>query len=184
MVERALEAYATAYGLCSVSLRYFNAAGADESGRIGERHDPETHLIPRALGAAHAGAELDVYGNDYPTRDGTCIRDYVHVTDLARAHVAALSYLSAGGLPVALNLGTGRGNSVLEVLGKVEQITGREVRRRIAPRRQGDPPELVADPSAAEKVLTWKAHLSLDEMISSAWRWMQRKQELATASHG
>lgn len=183
-IEQALKSYGAAYGLRSVSLRYFNAAGADEEGRIGECHDPETHLIPRALEAARSGTELEVFGDDYQTPDGTCVRDYVHVTDLARAHVAALSRLSAGGVPAVLNLGTGRGNSVLEVLGKVKQITGRGVRHRIAPRRQGDPPELVADPSAAERVLGWKPQLSLGEMISSAWRWMQRKQEFARASRG
>jgi UDP-glucose-4-epimerase GalE len=173
--ERALEAYDVAYGLRFASLRYFNAAGADETGETGECHDPETHLIPLALGAAtEQGAPLQVFGGDYPTADGTCIRDYIHVTDLAEAHVKALEHLLGGGSSIALNLGTGRGHSVKEVITAVEAITGRPVRKQLGPRRAGDPPALVADPRRAEGVLGWKAKRSLAEIVSTAWQWLQR----------
>jgi len=150
--ENALEAYGRAYGLRSVSLRYFNAAGADESGEIGELHDPETHLIPLALAATTIGRELQVYGSDYDTQDGTCLRDYVHVSDLADAHVRALQYLERGSDEnsndsIAVNLGAGRGHSVLEIIKAAETATGRPVRRKMQPRRVGDPPVLVADPA-------------------------------------
>jgi UDP-glucose-4-epimerase GalE len=175
--EQALEAYDRAYGLRFASLRYFNAAGADESGDIGELHDPESHLIPSALLAAiGARPELELYGTDYPTPDGTCVRDYVHVNDLADAHVSALEHLSGGGNSLALNLGTGHGYSVQEVLNKIEQVTGRRVPTRIAPRRPGDPPALVADPALAEQLLRWKATRSLDDIVTTAWRWMQRRE--------
>jgi UDP-glucose-4-epimerase GalE len=175
--EQALEAYDHAYGLRFASLRYFNAAGADESGDIGELHDPENHLIPSALLAATgARPELDLYGTDYPTPDGTCVRDYIHVNDLADAHVSALEHLSGGGNSLALNLGTGQGSSVKQVLTKIEQVTGRRVPTRIAPRRPGDPPALVADPALAEQLLGWKAKRSLDEIVTTAWRWMQRRE--------
>jgi UDP-glucose-4-epimerase GalE len=173
-VEHALEAYDRAYGMRSARLRYFNAAGADESGEIGELHDPETHLIPLALAAANGGPELQVYGDDYPTADGTCIRDYIHVSDLADAHVRALEHLVSGGESLSLNLGTGRGHSVLEVVSAVEKLTGRPVCRRVASRRPGDPPELVADPGLAQRVLQWKARRDLHEVVSTAWRWMQK----------
>jgi UDP-arabinose 4-epimerase len=176
-LEQALEAYDRPYGLRFASLRYFNAAGADESGDIGELHDPENHLIPSALLAATgARPELELYGSDYPTPDGTCIRDYIHVNDLADAHVSALEHLSGGGNSLALNLGTGRGYSVKEVLKKIEQVTGRRVPTRIVPRRPGDPPALVADPSLAEQLLRWKATRSLDDIVTTAWRWMQRRE--------
>ncbi len=172
--ENALQAYSQAYGLRFASLRYFNAAGADESGQIGELHSPETHLIPSALEAvAGARLQLDVYGVDYPTSDGTCIRDYVHVSDLAEAHVLALEYLAKGGDSVALNLGTGQGQSVKQVLETVEEVTGHKVPQRISARRPGDPPILVADPRRAEGLLRWKATRSLTDMIASAWKWMQ-----------
>jgi len=177
--ENALEAYGRAYGLRSVSLRYFNAAGAagskNESGEIGEMHDPETHLIPLALAASSAnGPELQVYGSDYPTPDGTCVRDYIHVNDLAEAHVRALQYLEKGGDSLAINLGTGRGHSVLEVIQAAEKATGRPVRRTIGPRRPGDPPVLVADPAKAQNVLGWTAKRNLADIVSSAWAWMQK----------
>ena len=183
--ENALEAYNRAYGLRTVRLRYFNAAGADESGEIGEMHDPETHLIPLALAASTAkGAELQVpalqiYGSDYPTPDGTCLRDYIHVNDLADAHVRALQYLERGGDEkgggsLAVNLGTGRGHSVLEVIRAAEEVTGRPVRRTIGPRRPGDPPVLVADPAKAQRVLGWTAQRDLADIVSSAWTWMQK----------
>ena len=175
-LERALEAYGQAYGLPSAQLRYFNAAGADESGDIGELHSPETHLIPLVLAACtDTGPELQVYGSDYPTPDGSCIRDYIHVTDLADAHVRALQYLENGGGSLTANLGTGRGYSVLEVIQAAERITGCRVRRKLASRRPGDPPALVADPSHAQAVFQWCAKHDLIEMISSAWKWMQRE---------
>jgi UDP-glucose-4-epimerase GalE len=174
--ENALEAYDRAYGLRSVRLRYFNAAGADESGETGELHDPETHLIPLALAASiDTRPELKIFGSDYPTADGTCIRDYIHVNDLADAHVRALQYLEKDGADsVAVNLGTGRGHSVLEVIQAAENATGRPVRRKIGPRRPGDPPVLVADPSKAQRVLGWTAKRNLADIVSSAWNWMQR----------
>ena len=173
--ENALEAYSRAYGLRSVSLRYFNAAGADESGEIGELHDPETHLIPLALAAStENGPELQIYGSDYPTPDGTCVRDYIHVNDLADAHVRALQHLEKGGDSLAINLGTGRGHSVLEVIRAAENATGRPVRRKIGPRRPGDPPILVADPAKAQSVLGWTAKRNLADIVSSAWAWMQK----------
>ena len=173
--ENALEAYSRAYGLRSVSLRYFNAAGADESGEIGELHDPETHLIPLALAASAAnGPELQIHGSDYPTPDGTCVRDYIHVNDLADAHVRALQYLEKGGDLLAINLGTGRGHSVLEAIRAAESATGRPVRRKIGPRRPGDPPILVADPARAQRVLGWTAKRNLADIVSSAWAWIQK----------
>jgi UDP-glucose-4-epimerase GalE len=173
--ENALEAYGRAYGLRSVSLRYFNAAGADESGEIGELHDPETHLIPLALAACAAnGPELQIHGSDYPTPDGTCVRDYIHVNDLADAHVRALQYLEKGGDSLAINLVTGRGHSVFEVIQAAESATGRPVRRKIGPRRPGDPPVLVADPAKAQTVLGWTAKRNLADIVSSAWTWMQK----------
>jgi len=173
--EHALEAYDQAYGLRSARLRYFNAAGADESGEIGELHHPETHLIPLALAACtDNGPELQVYGADYPTADGTCIRDYIHVNDLADAHVRALQYLQSGGESLAANLGTGQGHSVFEVIQVTERVTRRPVRRRTVSRRPGDPPVLVADPSRAQTVLQWTAKRNLDDIVSSAWLWMQK----------
>ena len=173
--ENALEAYSRAYGLRSVSLRYFNAAGADESGEIGEIHDPETHLIPLALAASTAsGPELQVHGSDYPTTDGTCVRDYIHVNDLADAHVRALEYLEKNGDSLAINLGTGRGHSVLEVIEAAKNATGRPVRRKMGPRRPGDPPVLVADPTKAQEVLGWTANRNLADIVESAWNWMRK----------
>ncbi|MFZ0936131.1 MAG: UDP-glucose 4-epimerase GalE [Bryobacteraceae bacterium] len=172
--ENALEAYARAYGLSYAALRYFNAAGADESGEIGELHDPETHLIPLALAAAsETGPELQVFGIDHPTPDGTCIRDYVHVNDIAEAHVLALRHLMMGGQSVTLNLGTGEGFSVKQVLACVHRVTGKEVRWRQAPRRDGDPPSLVADSSRAYQVLRWRPQRALEEIVSTAWDWIE-----------
>ena len=172
--ERALESYDRAYGLRYASLRYFNAAGADESGEIGEVHEPETHVIPLALDAASgAGPELQVFGGDYPTPDGTPIRDYIHVNDLAEAHVQALKKIEAGGESVALNLGTGEGFSVKQVLAMVERVTGKAVPHYISARRAGDPPALVADPSKAQKELGWKAARGLEQIVSTAWKWQQ-----------
>lgn len=175
--ENALEAYDRAYGLRFASLRYFNAAGADESGEIGEMHQPETHLIPLALDAAvGARPALDIFGDDYPTPDGTCLRDYVHVNDLAEAHVAALHYLEQTPTSIAVNLGSGTGTSVKEILDAVEKVSGRQVPRCIVPRRPGDPPALVADPSRAESVLHWKTQRTLDQIVATAWKWKQSQQ--------
>ena len=172
--EHALEAYDRAYGLRSARLRYFNAAGADDSGEIGELHDPETHLIPLALMATTLGGpELQVFGNDYPTPDGTCLRDYIHVNDLADAHVRALQHLEKGGESLALNLGTGKGNSVLEVIQTAEKVTGKPVRRKVGPRRAGDPPILVADASKAQQVLGWTAQRDLTNIVATAWNFMR-----------
>ena len=172
--ENALEAYSRAYGLKYVAFRYFNAAGADESGSVGESHEPETHLIPLIFHAIQGKrAALQIFGDEYPTHDGTCIRDYIHVTDLAEAHVLGLEYLSRAD-SIALNLGTGNGHSVHEVISAVEKATGHKVPTHIGPRRAGDPAELVADPSLAEKLLHWKAKRSLEQIIASAWAWAQK----------
>jgi UDP-glucose 4-epimerase len=177
--EFALEAYGRAYDLRFVSFRYFNAAGADETGKIGEMHAPETHLIPSVFEAidGERGA-LQIFGDDYPTPDGTCVRDYIHVNDLADAHVLGMEYLEDGA-SAELNLGTGRGYSVREVISTIERITGRTVPTRMAPRRPGDPAKLVADPSQAEKLLSWKAKYSLDQIVTTAWNWAQRRKKTA-----
>jgi len=168
--EQMLEAYDRAYDFRYVSLRYFNAAGADESGDIGELHDPETHLIPLALrAAAGLGPALQVFGSDYPTPDGTCVRDYIHVNDLASAHVKAVEHLLAGKESVAMNLGTGAGASVREVISAVEKVTGKAVPHKLVPRRAGDPPALVANPAKAHSLLNGKATRGLQEIVSTAW---------------
>jgi UDP-arabinose 4-epimerase len=177
--EQALEAYDRAYGLHFASLRYFNAAGADESGEIGELHDPETHLIPLALSAAAGtGRELQIFGADYPTPDGTCIRDYIHVNDLADAHVKALEHLAGGESSFAVNLGTGSGYSVQQVISAVERATGKAVPHKLAPRRAGDPPALVANPAKAQALLHWKASRGLPEIVATAWKWMQNRSAM------
>jgi UDP-glucose-4-epimerase GalE len=173
MVEQILADYARAYDLRAVCLRYFNAAGADADGELGERHDPETHLVPIVLEAA-AGrrSAVPVYGHDYPTRDGTCVRDYIHVTDLARAHHLALRYLLAGGASVNLNLGNGSGYSVQEVIEAARRVTGRRIEIDHQERRPGDPPELVAGSAKARQLLGWQAvDSSLENIITTAWRW-------------
>ena len=165
-IELALAAWSGAYGLRWAALRYFNAAGAHPSGLLRESHDPETHLIPLALdaGLGHRG-ELSVFGTDYPTPDGTCIRDYIHVEDLASAHLAALARLEAGEQLGALNLGTGHGCSVRQVLDAAARVLGRPIPHQIAPRRAGDPPQLIADPSRAMSMLGWQPQRSSLEMI-------------------
>jgi UDP-arabinose 4-epimerase len=179
MMERLCKDFETACGLRSVALRYFNACGADTDCEIGERHDPEPHLIPRILMAADGqiGA-LDVFGDDYPTPDGTCIRDYIHVDDLADAHIRAARYLIDGGASDAFNLGTGRGASVLEVIAAAETASKKSVPRTISARRAGDPAMLVADPSKARRVLGWQAGNSdLESIASSAWAWHRQERQ-------
>ncbi|HET8667315.1 MAG TPA: UDP-glucose 4-epimerase GalE [Terriglobales bacterium] len=171
VLENALSAYSRAYGMRYVALRYFNACGADASGECGELHDPETHLIPNALKAAAGEQALQLFGSDYPTPDGTCIRDYIHVSDLADAHLAALEYLASGGPSVPLNVGTGRGASNLEIVAEVERLTGRSVRVDLAPPRAGDPPVLFADPTRAARILGWRAKRDLTTIITTAWNW-------------
>jgi UDP-glucose-4-epimerase GalE len=175
-VERILRVYSEAYGLRAMMLRYFNACGADPEGEIGEMHQPEPHLIPRTLMAA-AGREeaLDIFGADYPTRDGTCVRDYIHVTDLAHAHLAALRLLLADGPTLALNLGIGAGFTVREVIRSVERVTGVNVPVREAARRAGDAPELIADATRALHVLGVRPQFTgLDDIVRTAWNWHQK----------
>lgn len=178
MIEQALRDYGPAYGIRSVSLRYFNACGAHPTAEIGELHDPEPHLIPRALKAVLGQIEaLDVLGDDYATPDGTAVRDYIHVCDLADAHVAALRYLEGGGETVSMNLGVGHGYSVKQIIEAAERVTGRPVPVRRAPRRPGDPPELVADATLARRLLKFDPQWTdIDAIISSAWRWATANQ--------
>jgi UDP-glucose-4-epimerase GalE len=173
--EHALKAYSLSHGLRSVALRYFNAAGAHPDGSIGELHDPETHLIPLALKAI-LGTEppLTVFGDNLQTPDGTCVRDFVHVCDLASAHVKALAYLEAGGPSTQLNIGTGVGISILEVLEAVRRVTGLDVPHRFAKPRVGDPAILFADSGRAQKVLDWSPQYGIDEIIATAWHWEQK----------
>ena len=175
MVERILEDAARAYGLRSVALRYFNAAGASPDAEIGEAHTPETHLIPNVLRAALGqGPALSVFGDDYPTPDGTCVRDYIHVDDLAQAHELALRYMDAEPGAHAFNLGNGQGFSVREVIAVAEQVSGRRVPWSVAPRRPGDPAVLVASSAKAREVLGWNpAYARLEQILATAWRWHQ-----------
>jgi UDP-glucose 4-epimerase len=172
VIEHALADYAHAYGLGYAALRYFNASGAAADGTIGEDHDPETHLIPLVLQVALGQRDfVEVFGADYPTPDGTCIRDYIHVDDLATAHLAALKQLQPG-TQLKLNLGTGSGASVKEVIDICRAVTGRPIATRDSPRRAGDPPELVANPAAAKRILGWEAHYkTVRPIIETAWSW-------------
>jgi UDP-arabinose 4-epimerase len=175
-VEKVLHWYQRAYALRFAALRYFNAAGADPEGEIGEDHAPEAHLIPLAIEAALGGRGLEIYGTDYPTPDGTAIRDYIHVADLADAHLAALEQLGKGASALTLNLGTGRGHSVREVISAVERASGRKVPARETDRRAGDPPALIADARQAAAVLDWKPRYpDLDTIVEHAFRWRQGK---------
>jgi UDP-glucose-4-epimerase GalE len=176
MVERILQDYDRAYGLKFISLRYFNASGADPGGTLGECHDPETHLIPNILRAVMGRSEaLDIFGEDFPTPDGTAIRDYIHVTDLAAAHVLALKKLEDTPRSEFINLGTNRGYSVREVVAAAERITGRAVPVRAKPRREGDVPVLLASKDKAEKILAWTPRYSkLETIIETAWAWHRK----------
>ncbi len=173
MVEQMLTDSATAFGLRSVSLRYFNAAGASPSGEIGESHDPETHLIPNVLKSVQAGgASLKVFGNDYPTPDGTCVRDYIHVDDLAAAHLAALTWMESQEGAAVFNLGNGRGFSVLEVIEAAGRVTGQPIAYEVQDRRPGDPAVLVAASDRAQRELGWQPrYRDIEAIIETAWRW-------------
>jgi UDP-glucose 4-epimerase len=176
MVEQILEDYDRAYGLRSIALRYFNAAGADPEGQLGERHDPETHLIPLVLQAASGRRpHISVFGRDYDTPDGTCIRDYIHVADLADAHWLALDKLIQGADSAAYNLGNGNGFSVQQVIDTAARVTGRPIPVVDAPRRDGDPARLVADSTAARQALNWQpARFDLESIIEDAWKWKEK----------
>jgi UDP-glucose 4-epimerase len=171
MIEQALAEFDQWLGFRSVSLRYFNAAGADPKGRIGEKHEPETHAIPNAIYAARDGKPFKLFGTDYPTRDGTCVRDYVHVLDLADAHVRALNHLLGGGKSEVFNLGTGVGTTVRELIAAIEAAGGKTIPVIEEPRRPGDAPVLVADNTKAREGLGWAPQRSLAEIVDSAWRW-------------
>jgi UDP-glucose-4-epimerase GalE len=175
MVEKMLHWFDQIHSLRSVCLRYFNASGADPLGRAGEDHDPETHLIPLLFRAVKTGAPITLFGNDYDTPDGTCIRDYIHVTDLARAHILAVESLVNGGASRKYNVGTGHGYSVNEVLRAVEAVTGKKVPFQFGPRREGDPPLLVADSTRLQKELGWKpVDSELRRIVETAWQWANR----------
>lgn len=177
MIERILQDYQKAYGLQYVGLRYFNAAGADPDGEIGESHEPETHLIPLVLDAAGGQRpDIKVFGTDYETRDGSCIRDYIHVTDLAAAHLLALNHLEAGKESSFFNLGNETGTSVLEVIDSVKKITNREFPVVLAARRPGDPETLVGSSEKAKRILGWKpVYTDIDEIVKHAWYWHEHK---------
>lgn len=172
IVEGIMDDYDKAYGLKSVRLRYFNVAGADSRNRVGEWHDPETHLIPNILKSTfNGGKTFQMFGTDYPTKDGTCVRDYINVEDLAQAHVLALRYLEKGGKTNYFNLGTNEGNSVKEVFTDCEKVTGKDIAVDIMPRREGDPATLIADNKKAKQELGWISKKTLEESISTAYNW-------------
>ena len=178
VVERMLADLDFAHGLRSISLRYFNTAGADPDGEIGEAHDPETHLVPLSLAAARDGTSVRVFGADYDTPDGTCIRDYIHVVDIADAHLRALDYLLKGGASCALNLANAHGYSVKEVVAAAERICDRPIRTEMAPRRDGDPPVLIGSALRAQALLGWRpAHSTLETQIADAWNWMMKGRQ-------
>lgn len=173
-IEQVLSDFDASYGMKYAALRYFNAAGADFDAGIGESHEPEPHLIPIVLQVALGKREqVSIFGDDYQTPDGTCIRDYIHVNDLADAHIRALEYLNNGNDSTIINLGTGNGYSVKEIIESAERVTGKKIKSVIAPRRAGDPAILIADNKKAREVLGWNPKYGLDEIISSAWKWHQ-----------
>ena len=177
MIEQILKDYDLAYGVKSVVLRYFNAAGAHPAGNIGEAHDPETHLIPLVLRAAEGKGAIKVFGDDYETSDGTCIRDYIHVCDLCEAHLLALQHLLNGGSSDSFNLGTKTGISVMEVIKAVERVTGKTVPFEVVGRRDGDPAILVADSTKAQRVLGWEPqYRSIDVIVQHAWKWEKTRR--------
>jgi UDP-glucose-4-epimerase GalE len=186
MIERILKDYEAAYGVRSVILRYFNAAGADPDGEIGENHDPEPHLIPRVLMAATGDLDaIEIMGDDYPTADGTAIRDYIHVCDLAEAHVKAVQRLTSAGKSLVVNLGTGRGASVREVLESAQRVTGLSIPVRIGKRRPGDPPILVASPEHAVRELGFAPrYVDMDEIVATAWQWHCRSRNRQSGEEG
>jgi UDP-glucose 4-epimerase len=162
-------------GLRSIALRYFNACGAEPGTGLGEQHDPETHLIPLVLRAAQTGKPVTVFGEDYPTPDGTCVRDYIHVSDLAEAHISSLDYLMGGGASDRFNVGTGTGRSVREVIQAVEEVTGKKVPFLVGPRRDGDPAELVANADKLKQMLKWAPrYIHLRDIVATAWQFEQK----------
>jgi len=181
LVEQILRDLGAYQGLRSVILRYFNAAGADVKGRIGEWHNPESHVIPIAIDVARGKRSIfKIYGSDYPTPDGTCIRDFIHVADLADAHARSVDYLMAGGASIALNLGTGRGTSVKQLVHAIEKVSHIRIPVELAARREGDPPELVADNTEAKATLRWRPAHELEDIVKSAWNWHRRADGEAT----
>ena len=177
MVEKILHWFDVVHGLRSISLRYFNASGADPEGKLGEEHEPETHLIPLLFRAILTGRPVTIFGEDYPTPDGTCIRDYIHVSGLAQAHIVALEWLMGGGGSDAFNVGTGSGYSVRQVVRAVEEITGKKVPYVVGPRREGDPAELVADSAKLRRALKWTPRYSdLHDIVSTAWNFEQKRK--------
>lgn len=177
MVETLLRWFGEIHNVTSVCLRYFNASGSDPEGRLGEEHHPETHLIPLLLRAVVSGKPVTVFGDDYDTPDGTCVRDYIHVLDLAQAHILALEYLMRGGAPEQFNVGTGSGHTVMEVIHAVEAVTGQKVPYAIGPRREGDPPALVANPDKLRSKLGWAPeYADLRTIIGHAWKFAQSRR--------
>jgi UDP-glucose-4-epimerase GalE len=175
-VEQALPHFERAYGIRSIRLRYFNAAGADPDGELGEDHDPEIHVIPRTIQSVLSGTPIEIFGDDYPTPDGTCLRDYIHVSDLADAHVRALAHMQAGGASSSYNVGTEQPSSVRDVVAAVERVTGRTVEKRIGPRRPGDPAVLYASAERLRQDLGWAPRrAALDTIVEDAWRWHSRR---------
>ncbi len=175
MVEKILDWLDKYRAFRAIRLRYFNACGAEPEAGLGERHDPETHLIPLILKAVQTGKPVTLFGDDYPTPDGTCIRDYIHVSDLAEAHISAVQHLLSGGGSDVFNVGTGHGQSVKEVLSAVERVTGKKAPFTMGPRREGDPPSLVADSSKLQTKLCWKAkRADIDKIVADAWQFAQR----------
>jgi UDP-glucose 4-epimerase len=178
MVETLLRWFDRIHHISSVALRYFNASGADPAGRLGERHEPETHLIPLLLRAVLTGRPVTVFGDDYPTPDGTCIRDYIHVNDLAQAHILALEYLMGGGTSAQFNVGTGVGHSVMETIRAVEEVTGRKVPYKIGPRREGDPPRLVASSDRLRGAFGWRpGYPEIRTIVEHAWNFAMKQGE-------